>query len=173
MQVDIDIEKIVSRSIIDGILHSSNVQKEVDHIIQSEEYQKILSGHIKTRLNELIFSEGGKKQIDDSIVNGIAKSYKVQNEIEEILENSEFRKILEKQAKTCLNEFISSEEGRSQIFSKVKEFLEGYDVECDEHFNNELSKWISDVLLMMMNESFQRIKTLNEQYTDSVKLGQE
>ena len=161
MQIEIDIEKLISRSIIDGILNRNNLQKEADNILKSDECQKILTGHIKTRLNEILFSEDGKKQIDKSIIDRIAKSDKIQNEIEEILEGDEYQKILEQQAKACLNEVIFSEEGKEQIFCKIKEYLEHYDVEYDDNFSNELNKGISDILLMMMKDSFERLKTFN------------
>lgn len=163
MQIEIDIEKLVSRSIIDGILNQNNLQREADNILKSDEYQKILTGHIKTRLNEILFSEEGKKQIDKSIIDRIAKSDKIQNEIEEILEGDEYQKILEQQAKVCLHEVIFSEEGKRQIFCKIKEYLEHYDIEYDDSFSNELSKGISDILLMMMKDSFERLKTSNRQ----------
>ena len=158
MQIEIDIEKLISRSIIDRILNPNNIQKDVDDILRNDECQKILTGHVKTHLNEILFSEDGKKQIDKSIIDGIANSDKIQNEIEEILEGDEYQKILAQHAKTCLHEVIFSEEGKRQIFSKIKEYLENYDIEYDDRFNNELSKGISDILLMMMKDSFERLK---------------
>lgn len=163
MQIEIDIEKLVSRGIMDGILNQNNLQKEADNILKSGEYQKILAEHIKTRLNEILFSEDGKKQIDKGIIDAIVKSDKIQNEIEEILEDDEYQKILKQHAKSCINEIIFSEEGKKLIFDKIKEYLENYDIEYDDKFNDELSKGISDILLMMMKDSFKRLKSSNRQ----------
>jgi tRNA nucleotidyltransferase/poly(A) polymerase len=161
MKIEVDIERLVSRSIIDGILNTNNIQEEVGNILRSDEYQKILSGHIKTRLDELLFTEDGKKLVDKSIIDGIVDSENIQNEIEKILEGDEYQKILQKEIKTCLQEVIFSEEGKKQISIMVKEFLKNYDIEYDDDFNEELNKGVSDVLLMMMKESFQRLKMSN------------
>jgi tRNA nucleotidyltransferase/poly(A) polymerase len=163
MQIEIDIERLISRSVIDGILNPNNLQEEIDNILRGDECQKILTVHVKARLNEIISSEEGKKQIDNSIIDDIVNSEKVQNGIEEILEGDEYQKILAQHIKTCLHEAISSEEGKKQIFSKIKEYLENYDIECDDDFSNELSKGVSDLLLTMMKDSFERLKTSNRQ----------
>lgn len=163
MQIEIDIEKLISRSIIDGILNQNNLQKEVDNILKSNEYHEIVTIHIKTRLGEILFSDDGKKQIDKGIIDGIAKSDKIQDEIEEILEGDEYQKILEQKVKDCLHEVIFSEEGKKQIFCKTKEYLENYDIEYDDKFNNELSKGISDILLLILKDSFKRLKASNRQ----------
>lgn len=165
MQINIDIEGLVSRSIIDGILNQNNVQKEIDKILRSDDCQKILIGHVKTRLNEILSSEYGKEQIDKSIIEKVAESDDVQDKIEEILEGCEQQDMLEKSAKACLQEVISSEEGKKMILNKVKEFLENYDIECDDDFNGELNKWISEMLLMTMKEIFSKLKTSIKQDT--------
>lgn len=163
MQIEIDIEKLVSRVITDGILNPNNIQREVDSILKSNEYKKIFTEQVKTRLNEILFSEGGKKQIDNGIIDGIAKSDQIENEVEKILEGDEYQKILGQQIKVCLQEIIFSEEGRKQILSKTKEYLENYEIEYDDDFNNELSKGISDILLMMIKDSFKKLKASNRQ----------
>ncbi len=163
MQIEIDIEKLVGRVIVDGLLNPNNIQREVDNILKSDEYRKIFTEHVKTRLNDFLLSEDGKKQIDNGIIDGIASSDQIGNEIEEILEEDEYKKILEKQIKTCFQEVIFSEEGRKQILSKTKEYLENYEIEQDDDFNSELSKGISDILLMTMKDSFKRLKTSNRQ----------
>ena len=163
MQIEIDIEKLISRSIIDGILKNDIIQEDVNNILESGEYQKILDEHIKARFNELLFSEDGKKQIDKGIIDGIVNSDKIQNNTEEILEGDEYQEILRQHTKDCLHEVIFSEEGKRQIFSKVKEYLESYDIEYDDSFSNELTKGISDILLTMMRDSFKRLKTVNKQ----------
>lgn len=163
MQIEIDIEKIISRSIIDGILKNDVIQEDVNNILESDEYQKILDDHIKVRFNELLFSEEGKKQIDKGIIDGIVNSDKIQNRIEEILDGDEYLKILEQRALDCLHETISSEEGKRQIFGKVKAYLEGYDIEYDDNFSNELNKGVSDMLITMMKDSFKRLKAVNKQ----------
>lgn len=158
MQIEVDLEKLVSRVIIDGILSPNNIQREVDSIIKSNEYKKIFSEQVKSRLNEILFSEEGKKQIDSSILNAIAASDLLESEIEKILEKDEYERILEKQIKDCLQEILFSEEGKEQILLKTKDFLENYEIEYDDDFSNELNKEISDVLLFMMKGSFKRIK---------------
>jgi len=163
MQIEIDIEKLISRAIIDGILNQNNIQREVDSILKSNEYKKIFSKQVKTRLDEILFSESGKKQIDNGIIDGIANSDQIENEVEEILEGDEYQKILGQQIKACLQEIIFSEEGRKQILSKTKEYLENYEIECDEDFNSELSKGMSDILLMVMKESFKKLSASNRQ----------
>jgi hypothetical protein len=167
MQIEIDIERLVSRSIIDGILNSNNIQKEVDGILKSDEYQKILTGHIKTRLYEILLSEDGKKQVDKSIIDGIVGSDDLQNGIEDIMEDDECQNILKREIKTCLEEVILSEEGKKQIFTKVKEYLKDYDIEYDDGFSEELGKGISEVLQVLMKDSFKRLKELNEQKGDN------
>jgi len=76
MQIEIDIEKLVTRSIIDGILNSDKLQEEVDSVLESDECQKILTEHVKARLNDVLSSEEGKEEIDRSIIDGIANSRK-------------------------------------------------------------------------------------------------
>jgi tRNA nucleotidyltransferase/poly(A) polymerase len=163
MQIEIDVEKLISRSIIDGILNPNNLQEEINNILRSDECQKILTDHTKARLNEILFSEEGKKQVDKSIIDGIASSDKVQNDIEEILESDECQKILAQRVNSCLHEVIFSEECKKQIFYKIKEYLANYDIECDSNFSDELGKGISDILLMMMKDSFERLKISNRQ----------
>lgn len=163
MQIEIDIEGLISRGIIDGVFNKDSLQKEAYNILKSDELQKILTEYVKTRVREIMSSESGRKQIDKSIIDTIVKSDKIQDEIEEILEGCECGEILEHHAETCLKEFISSEEGKKQIIDKVKEFLENYDIEFDDDFNRELSKWVSDILLIMMKDFFKRLKTSNIQ----------
>ena len=160
MQIEIDIEKIVSRSVIDGILKNDVIQEDVNNILESDEYQKILDDHIKARFNELLFSEDGKKQINQGIIDGIVNSDKIQNKIEEILEGNQY---LEKRIKDCLQETLSSEEGKKQISCKVKEYLEGYDIEYDDNFSKELNKGVSDILVTTMKDSLKRLKAANKQ----------
>jgi hypothetical protein len=163
MQIEIDIEKLISRSVIDGILNPNNLQEEIDNILRGDECQKILTEHIKARLNEVLSSEEGKKQVDESIIGDIVSSDRVQNGIEEILESDECQKILAQRVNSCLNEAISSEEGKKQILCKIEEYLANYDIECDSNFSDELRKGISDIFLMMMKDSFERLKTSNRQ----------
>lgn len=163
MKIEIDIEKLVSRSVIDGILNSGSLQEEIESILKSSECQKTLTENITSRINDIIFSESGRKQIDNNIIRGIVNSDKIQNEIEDILEGDEYQKILGKQVMVCLNEAILSEEGKKQIFSKVKDYLESYDVEYDNKLSEELSKWISDLLIEIMKDSFERMKMSNKQ----------
>lgn len=165
MKIEIDIEKLVSRSIIDGILNPNNIQKEVNDILKGDDCQKILNVHIKTRLSEILLSEDGAKQIDKSIIDGItnscANSDKIESDIEEILENDEYQKILTQRIKDCFREVIFSEEGKKQISCKVQEYLENYDIECNDSFSDELNKGIADILLMVIKDSFERLKTSN------------
>lgn len=163
MQIEIDLEKIVGKVIIDGILNSNNIQREIDSILRTAEYKKIFTENVKTRLNEILFSEDGKKLIDNGILNGISNSDQIESEIEKILEGDEYQDILQQQIKTCLKEVIFSEEGRKQILSKTKEFLENYDIEHDDDFNCELSKGISDIMLMIIKDSFKRFNMSNRQ----------
>lgn len=163
MQIEIDIEGLISGGIIDGVLNKDSLQKEAYNILKSDEFQKILTEYVKTRVREILSSESGRKQIDKSIIDTIVKSDKIQDEIEEILEGCKCGEILEQHAETCLKEFISSEEGKKQILDKIKEFLENYDIEFDNDFCCELNKCISDILLMMMKDSFKRFKTSNIQ----------
>lgn len=158
MQIDVDLEKLVSRSIIDGILNSDNVQGEVDKILESDEYQEILTKNIKSRLDEILSSEDGKKQIDDSIVCEIAKSDYVQDEIEKILGTDKYQKILQEHVKISLQEVMLSEEGKQQILDKVKEYLEGYEIEYDDDFDSELSQGIANILMTVMKSAFERFK---------------
>ena len=158
MQIEVDLEKLVSRSIIDGILNSDNVQGEVDKILESDEYQKILTENIKNRLDVILSSEDGKKQIDDSIICEITKSDFVQDKIDEILGTDKYQKILQERAKTSLQEVMSSEEGKEKILDKVKEYLGSYDIEYDDDFDNELSQGIADILMTVMKGAFERFK---------------
>ncbi len=165
MKIEIDIERLVSRSIIDGILNPNNIQREVNDILKGEYCQKVLTDSVKTRLNEVLLSEDGIKQIDNSIMDGITNSclnsYKIQNDVEEILGGDEYQKILAQHVKDCFNKVIFSEEGKKQISCKIQEYLENYDIEYEENFNAELSKGISDLLLMMIKDSFERLKSSN------------
>lgn len=161
MQIEIDVEGLISRSIADGILDSKNVQREVDKILKSEEYQKILTRDIKARLDEIISSEDGKKQLNKSIVDEIAKSDSVQDKVDEILDTEEYQEILKGHVETCLQEVILSEEGKKQILTKVKEYLENYEIEYDDDFESELNKGMSEILLKMMKDSFERFKASN------------
>lgn len=157
MQIEVDVEGLISRSIADGILNSHNIQKEVDKILKSDEYQKILNRNIKTRLDEILLSEDGKKRMDESIIDEIAKSDNIQDEIEKILDSDEYHEMLQQHAKVCLQEVILSEEGKKQILDKVKEYLESYEIEYNDDFDTELSKGISDVLLIMIKDAFERL----------------
>lgn len=161
MQIEIDIEKLVSRSIIDGILNNpSNLQGEIDNILESDECQNILTEHVKTRLNEILSSEEGKRQIDDSIISEISGSEEIQDEIEKFLESDECQDMLKQRTKVCLHEVTSSEEGKRQMICKIKEYLGNYEIECDDKFRSELSKGVSDILIFMIKDSSKRFKTL-------------
>lgn len=163
MQVEIDVEKIIIRGIIDGMLNSSNIQRETENILRSEEYQKVLSEHIKTRLEKILFSEFSQEQIDKSIIEAIANSDSVQNQIEQILDGEECQTILQQQVKTCLVGNIYSEDGKKQMLKKIEEYLENYDIESDDKVTDELSKMVTDVLMMTMKDSLKRLKTANKQ----------
>jgi len=163
MQIEIDLEKIVGRAIVDGILNPNNIQREVDRILRTDEYKKIFTENVKTRLNEILLSEDGKKLIDKGIIDGIVNSEQIQNEIEEILERDEFKIMLQQQIKTCFQDVIFSEEGRNQILSKTKEYLENYDIENDDNLSIEINKGISDIMLMIIGDSFKRFKASNRQ----------
>ena len=161
--MQIEIEKLVTRSIIDGILNSDKLQEEVDSVLESDECQKILTEHVKARLNDVLSSEEGKEEIDRSIIDGIANSEKIQSEVDEILEEDEYEKILKNRIITCLNKAIFSEEGKEQILGKIEEYLENYEFEEDEDLNSELSKGLSDIMIMMMKNAFETIKSANRQ----------
>lgn len=163
MQVEIDIEKLVTRSIIDGILNSDKLQEEVESILESDECQKILTEQVKARLNEVLLSAEGKEDIDRGIIDGIINSEKIQSDIVEILEGDEYEKILKGRVRTCLNEAIFSDEGKEQILCKIQEYLENYDLENDDDLSNELSKGLSDIMIIMMKSSFEAIKKVNRQ----------
>jgi len=163
MQIEIDIEKLIGRVVVDGLLNQNNIQREVDRVLRTDEYKKVFTENVKIRLNEIILSEDGKKLIDKGIIDGIVHSEQIQNEIEEILERDEFQNILQQQIKTCLQEVIFSEEGINQILSKTKEYLENYDIENDDDFSSEINKGISDIMLMIIKDSFKRFKTSNMQ----------
>ena len=163
MQIEIDIEKLISRAIIDGILNQNNIQREVDRVLRTDEYKKVFTENVKIRLNEIILSEDGKKLIDKGIIDGIVHSEQIQNEIEAILERDEFQNILQQQIKTCLQEVIFSEESINQILSKTKEYLENYDIENDDNLSIEINKGISDIMLMIIGDSFKRFKASNRQ----------
>ena len=158
MQIEIDMEGLISRSIADGILNSNNIQREVDKILKSEEYQKILNSNIKNRLDEVLSSEDGKKRINESIIDEVSKSDSIQEEIEKILDSDDNQELLQQHVKTCLQEVILSEEGKKKILDKVKEYLDNYELEYDDDFNSELGKEISDVLLVLIKDAFERIK---------------
>ena len=158
MQIEVDLEKMVSKSIIDGILNSDNVQGEVDKILESDEYQEILTKNVKNRLDVILSSEDGKKQIDDSIVCEIAKSNYVEDEVEKILCSDKYQKILQEHVKAALQEVISSEEGKEQILEKVKEYLDDYKIDYDDDFDSEMSQGIADILMIVMKAAFERFK---------------
>jgi len=163
MQIEIDIEKLVTRSIIDGILNSDKLQEEVESILENEECQKILTEHVKARLNEVLFSEEGKEGMNRGLIEGIINSEKIQGEIDEILEEDEYQKILKEHIRACLNKAIFSEGGKEQIICKIQEYLENYDFECDDDLSNELGKGLSDIMVAMMKNSFEVIKKANRQ----------
>jgi len=160
MKIEIDLEKLVSRIIIDEILNnSSHLRKEVNRILENDDFRKILAEQVKNSINEIISSEDGKQQLDKNIKDEILTSDMIQNEIEEILESGEYQKILEQRTKDCIREVIFSEEGKNQVMDKIKEYLENYEIDYNDEFSDELNKGISDILIMTIRDSLERLKS--------------
>lgn len=161
MKIEIDIEKMVSKSIVDGVLKSDSIQEEVENVLKSEEYKKCIKENIKVRLDEILISEEGKKQLDDVIISEIAQSESIKNFAEKILESDKYRTVLQQEIKACLQKLMSSEEGKDQISCMVKEYLENYDIDWDDNFSSEINKGISDILITIIRNSFKKIKEQN------------
>lgn len=161
MQIEINVEKLVSRSIIDGILKSENVREEVDNVLESEEYKKKLEESIKNRIDGILSSEDGRRQIDSVIMETIKNSDDVTDFIEDILKGDEYKKILQQEIMACLQKVILSEEGKTQILDKIKEYIDEYEIEYNDNFDSEMKDLISDMLLTTMKDSFKRFKESN------------
>ncbi len=158
MKIEIDIEKVIGKNVVDNLVGRDIIQKEVENILKSSEYKKIIIDHIKIRISDMFSSEEGRKLIDNSIVEIIAKSSSVRCDIEDVVGNRENTKLLKEQISGCINNFLSSEEGKNFILNRVKDFLEKYDIDCDDSLTDELNERITNFLVIAMRDLFKKFE---------------
>ena len=144
MQIEIDIEKLISRSVIDGLTNSERLQ---DEILDNDELRETLIRHIKSRIEGILSSEEGVKTLDKMIIDKIIESDRIQDEIDNLLNEDEYQNILTDTIKNRFKSILSSEECREQILDKIKSFIEDFNIEDDSDLQDELNKELSEILL--------------------------